>query len=542
MKFGYQLGKVLWSEDEDQFGKNHPGCVSGIFHALHHQYSHSNVKKIVPYKGNRRYTRVSDDEDPFGILNFLDPESNHILVDKSNKKTSLTKKRSLKARIKALVSEEQNQEVVPSPRLQRTYSVHHSESNEWVHPIGFFSENVNSETESPSNVTNPESKDFRDILDMFEVDKELFTNMLQEGPKVYDAKPKLTKSGSYPSNLKPTTLQDKLNEFYTKSKFKKLDCLNSNKGNFIKRASSLNESTDRYARWFDFSVDNEAVLRPSSSLKLINKSDNFSNVQEPSFLSRNHSLNQERNSVSTQDCECLNEVMDNIDNLSEKEYSTCPQEEEIQSEFHIIEGTDLVCNSQENFEKEIETIKINKQMKSISSKRQYQDDDDFTYVKLILERSGFIQNGFEQKWYSSNQALNPFLFQEIESEYVHDPDRFVEELNELSHRLLIFELVDDVLVTMYERSLTYYPKSLSSLCHVRSLPCGPRVLDEVWKCVSQMVDLKTDMNQPIDHVVSRDLGSDDGWMNLQLDSECVALDLEDLILDEILEELLCEFS
>ena len=115
MKFGYQLGKVLWSEDEDQLGKNHPGCVSGIFHALHHQYSHSNVKKIVPYKGSfsiqitsrlsaiyvyiticlylywkyfwflvfylgNRYTRVSDDEDPFGNLNFLDPESNHILV------------------------------------------------------------------------------------------------------------------------------------------------------------------------------------------------------------------------------------------------------------------------------------------------------------------------------------------------------------------------------------------------------------------------------------------------------------------------------
>ncbi|KAI3750063.1 hypothetical protein L2E82_20687 [Cichorium intybus] len=552
---------MMWTEDGDQFDKTNPGCISGIFHALHHQYWHSNVKKIIPHrshkelikhaKRNRRYKRVSDDEDSFEVLKLFDPETSHILVDKSNRKINSTQKRSLKARIKALVSEEQDQEVVPSPRLQRTYSVHHSESNEWVHPIIFFPENVNNE--SPSNVTNPESKDSRDVLEMFEVDKDLFTNILQE---VYDTKPKLTKSGSFPSsyrNLKPTTLKDKLNEFYTKSKSKKLDSLNSNNDMRIKRASSLNESTtDRYARLFDFNVGNEAVvLRASRSLKLMKGSDNFFNLQEPGFLTRNHSLAHEKNPVSftlglnsIQDYECLNlnELVDKSDNLSENEHSTCPQEEEIQSNFHILEGPDLACNSQENIEKEIEIVNINKQIKPKSSRKQYQDDDDFTYVKQILERSGFMKNGFQQTWYSSNQPLDPFVFQEIESEYVHNPENFVEELNELSHRLLIFELVDDILLTMYERSLTYFPKALSSLCHIRPAPNGPVIHDEVWKCVSKMVEFKPDMNQSLDYIVSRDLGSDDGWMNLQLDSECVALDLEDLILDDILEELLCECS
>lgn len=198
----------------------------------------------------------------------------------------------------------------------------------------------------------------------------------------------------------------------------------------------------------------------------------------------------------------------------------------------------LPAGFQEKFAKEIKMVSSKKHMES--SMRNYYQDDDFTYVKQILERSGFIKNGFQQTWFSSNQPLDPFIFQEIESQYFHDPELFAEDFNELSHRLLIFDLVDDVLLTMYERLLTYYPKSLSSSCHIHPAPTGLRVLDEVWKRVSRLVNLKPDMFEPLDYIVSRDLGNDDSWMNLQLDSECVALDLEDLILDEVLEEVLFE--
>lgn len=167
-------------------------------------------------------------------------------------------------------------------------------------------------------------------------------------------------------------------------------------------------------------------------------------------------------------------------------------------------------------------------------------NDDFTYVKKILERSGFIKNGFQQTWYSSNQLLDPLVFQVIESHYLHDPERFAEEVIELSHRLLIFDLVDEVLLSMYDRSSTYYPKKLSSFCHIRPAPTGLLVLDEVWNTVSRLLNFKHDDNESLNDIVSRDLRSDDGWMNLQFDSECVGLDLEDLILDEVLEEVLFE--
>lgn len=290
-------------------------------------------------------------------------------VDQTNKKTCSTQKKSLKARIKSLVSEEndaeQDTDFVPSPKLQRTYSIHHLETNEWVHPIIFFPEN---DTESPesftthSDVTDPKINDSRDILDMFEVDKKIFENILQDRSQSSDTKAKLTKSGSFPLKLK-----DKINEFYTISKAeKRLDSgknsnYNHNDNNVrrLRRISSLNESTDRY-------VGKEATLRRSMSLKLTNESENLLHDQESTlfrdtYLRRSYSQ-KERNPVSlllgtdkctelntTEDCESLNEVIDKSDDLSafdevtygltsEESNHQISQDEMVQSEFEISEG------------------------------------------------------------------------------------------------------------------------------------------------------------------------------------------------------------
>ncbi|KAL9994977.1 putative protein TRM32 [Helianthus debilis subsp. tardiflorus] len=583
------MAKVLWIEDEEGFNqshRSHPGCMSGIFHALDYHYWHSNVKKILPHrkhedfikhtKRNRRYQRFSGDQDSFEVLRLLDAKTSHIQMDQRNRKTSSTQKRSLKAHIKALVSEhndkEQDQDLVPSPKLYRTFSIHHLETDEWVHPIIFFPENA---TESPvssktqSKVTCPEVNESQDILDMFEVDKELFINTLQDRVQPSVIRPTLTKSGSFPTayksygrtrSLMPMKLKDKLNETYTTSKAEKIknskDDLNNNDIIRLRRISSLNESADRYTLLFDSSVGKEATLRSSRSLKLTDGSESILSSQQPSSLRRNNPIQEshdtyycrsysqnERNPVSLpvedkcddpHDLEAdegnhqISQVITRQSPVLLVEYS--PPDEKVQ----ISEDLDLLINSHENLKKEIKTVN-SKQHMDLSMK-----DDDFTYVKKILEQSGFLNNGFQQTWYSSNQPLDPFLFQELESQYVHDPELFAEEINELSHRLLIFDLVDEVLLTIYERSLTYYPKKLSSFCHVRPAPTGSLVLYEIWTCVSQLIKLKHNINESLNDIVSRDLGSDDGWMNLQSDSECVGLDLDDLILDEVLEELLVE--
>ncbi|KAI3819666.1 hypothetical protein L1987_13512 [Smallanthus sonchifolius] len=583
------MAKALWIEDEEQFDQRrsaHPGCMSGIFHALDYHYwkilPHRKHEDLIKHaKGNGRYRRISDDEDAFEVLRLLDAKTSHIQMDRRNRKRSSTQKRSLKARIKALVSEDQD--FVPTPKLHRTYSIHHLENNEWVHPIVFYHENgtespVNSETHS--NVIRPEISDSQDILDMFEVDKDVFVNTLKGRSQASVITPKLTKSGSFPTayrSLMPMKLKDKVNETYTISKYGKIKNLNDdvNRNDVIRlrRISSLNESADRYTRLFDFSVGKEATLRSSRSLKLTSGSESILSAQQPTSFRRNipiqeshdayfHRCSSQNNKYaelnSTQDRESLNEVIDKSDHFSENEDSPeanslafgkdshglkieednnqisqeitqqspvlvpeyCPPDEKVQ----ISEGLYL---SKENLKKEIKTINSKKHM-DLSMK-----DDDFTYVKKILERSGFLKYGFQQ-------TLDPFMFQELESQYFHDPDRFAEDVNILSHHLLLFDLVDEVLLTMYERSSTYYPKKLSSFCHIRPAPTGSRAVDEVWNSMSQQINLKHDLNESLNDIVARYLGSDDGWMSLQSDSECVGLDLEDLILDDVLEELLFE--
>ncbi|KAD6119820.1 hypothetical protein R6Q59_025825 [Mikania micrantha] len=578
------MGKVLWIEDEEKLDKSRPGCMSGIFRTLdchHWLFKHA--------KRNRRYKRISDDDqDPFEVVKLLDTKTSHILT---NRRTLPAKKRLLKARINALVSEdndkEQDQDYVSSPKLQRTYSIHHLETNEWVHPIIFFPENVTENKVSSKanvNLPNPETHNSRDILDIFKVDKELFVSTIQHRSPSSVTKPKLTKSGSFPTayksfsrNLMPMKLKDKLNEIYTISKAEKTknsnDGLNSKNITHFRRIASLNESATRF---LDFSVSKEATLCHSRSLKVTNRSENrLSNdlnqgshdtyfLRSSSQIERNPCLSpliidKHAELNSTQDCESLNKVVDTSDAFLEKEHSPkskytefsedafglkieednhqiigeftqentvivpeyCPQEENVQ----ISKGFE------ENVEKEIKTVNNKKRMESSTK------DDDFNYVKKILERSGFLKNGFQQTWYSLNQPLDPFIFQEIESHYYHVPERFAEEVNALSHRLLVFDLVDEVLLKMYERSLSYYPKKLSSFCHTRPAPTRSLVLDEVWNTVSRLLNFKHDNNESLNDIVSRDLRSDDGWMNLQLDSECVGLDLEDLILDEVLEEV-----
>ncbi|KAF5797147.1 hypothetical protein HanRHA438_Chr08g0372271 [Helianthus annuus] len=513
------MAKVLWVEDEDN---GHPGCISNIFHVK---------KKILPHrKGNRKYKKKSDYHNYFEVLKLFDAETSHIMVDQSNKKTFPTLKRSLKARIKAFISEvndkeqeqEQDQDFVSSPKLQRTYSIHHLETNEWVHPIIFFPENVTETSKTHVDLTNPQVNDSWDILEMFKVDKEIFINTLQNRSLSSITEPKLAKSVS--RNLMPMKLEDKLNESYSVSKAEKMRNSHDDDVIRLRRVSSLNESATRY---FDFGISKEATMRASRSLKSTYASANLlmndlSQGSCDAYFVRSCSRN-ERSTVS------LSLHNDQISQEITQESSV------LVTEYHTPdEKVKILQGFQENFEKEIKTINNKKQMGSSTK------DDDFTYVKKILERSGYIKNGFQQTWHSTNPPLDPFVFQQIESHYVHDPERFAEEVNELSHRLLIFDLVDEVLLTMYERSCTYYPKELSSYCHISPAPNGSLVFDEVWKSVSRLLDFEHDINESLNDIVTCDLKSDDGWMNLQLDYECVGLDLEDLILDEVLEEVVFE--
>ncbi|XP_009353681.1 protein TRM32 [Pyrus x bretschneideri] len=167
-------------------------------------------------------------------------------------------------------------------------------------------------------------------------------------------------------------------------------------------------------------------------------------------------------------------------------------------------------------------------------------DSEFSYVRYVLELSGFIGQEHLGAWYSLDQPLDPTMFMELEDCFQHEPESYEDQLTSgnCDHRLL-FDLVNETLLAVYERSYTYFPRALYFSGNIRPMPKGQRLLDDVWTRVSSYLSLRPEMDQSLDDVVARDLAKGDRWMNLQWETECVALELEELIFDGLLDEVIC---
>ncbi|PRQ43266.1 hypothetical protein RchiOBHm_Chr3g0466591 [Rosa chinensis] len=166
------------------------------------------------------------------------------------------------------------------------------------------------------------------------------------------------------------------------------------------------------------------------------------------------------------------------------------------------------------------------------------DMAEFNYVRDVLEFSGFKGNECLGTWHADDPPVYPLLYEGAEGCFVLDPDCAGNEEDGECDHLLLFDLINEVLMEIYGRSYNYCPTALSSLCYIRLMPAGHHVLKEVWALISWYLSLRPDVDQSLDYIVSNDLAKNDGWMNLQFDSECIGIELEDLIFDELLEEAL----
>lgn len=166
-------------------------------------------------------------------------------------------------------------------------------------------------------------------------------------------------------------------------------------------------------------------------------------------------------------------------------------------------------------------------------------DNDLEYVRDLLERSGFTKNALKWKWHSLDQPLSPSVFEETEANWHQELECTKEEdlWSSCYHHHLLFELVNEELAHLYDASYTYYPKAISSSCHVRRFPLGDRLLQEIFSHIMSLMSLKPEEMQSLGSVIGLDLKKNDGWMNLQVESEDTALEIEDMIFDELLEEL-----
>lgn len=162
------------------------------------------------------------------------------------------------------------------------------------------------------------------------------------------------------------------------------------------------------------------------------------------------------------------------------------------------------------------------------------DDPELNYVREILELSGFNEDGYVGTWYSMDQPLDPSVFKELEVPFQHELDF----TGNWDHQLL-FDLVNETLVDIHETSYTYFPRALSfSGSKHRPMPKGQHLLEDVWKRISSYLSVRPEMDKSLDDVVARDLAKGDRWLNLQWETEYVALELEDLIFEELLHEVI----
>nr|GMD67106.1 protein TRM32-like [Ipomoea batatas] len=197
---------------------------------------------------------------------------------------------------------------------------------------------------------------------------------------------------------------------------------------------------------------------------------------------------------------------------------------------------DCAINSSESFCTDSEMDE--KASKHSQSYKMEMDDPDLCFVMAILECSGFTENFFQGTWYSSEQPLNPSVFEEVESCWDQEFQSSREEICMFFHHQMLFDLINEVLAQIYDRSFSYYPAALSSCSRIRSLPTGKHIIAEVCSSITSMLNLKPEAKQSLDSIVARDLEKDYGWMNLQTESEFVALEVEGILFEDLLDEIL----
>ncbi|KAJ1394396.1 hypothetical protein SESBI_34197 [Sesbania bispinosa] len=213
-----------------------------------------------------------------------------------------------------------------------------------------------------------------------------------------------------------------------------------------------------------------------------------------------------------------------------KEYQAAIAASDSKSKPESIDRVDNVAEQQEsNMDslKVAETTESAKKVEILTKQLNYEiphfhvdtrDKAEFNYVKYVLEISGLTGNDCLSAWHSSDQPIDPLLYEEMEG----DPDFCTYEAGQCNHHVL-FDLINETLLEIYGKSYCYLPIQLSYLPHIHPMSVGCHILHQVWTHMSKCMRSKP--GQTIDDHVNRDLTKHDEWVNLQLCAECVGLEL-----------------
>lgn len=150
-------------------------------------------------------------------------------------------------------------------------------------------------------------------------------------------------------------------------------------------------------------------------------------------------------------------------------------------------------------------------------------EDEFEYVNIVMEASGFKYSECFGRWHSSDQPLSPSLFDQVEVSSSHLSN----------NKKLLFDCINEVLMEVHERFYGCSPWVSFVKPNIQVTPLGKYVVREVWKgvdCHLLRVPCK------LDQIVGKDMEEDRKWMDLRFDVESIGMEIEYDILEELLEE------
>ncbi|CAN6229174.1 unnamed protein product [Urochloa humidicola] len=157
------------------------------------------------------------------------------------------------------------------------------------------------------------------------------------------------------------------------------------------------------------------------------------------------------------------------------------------------------------------------------------DDKDArdSFIKAVLEASELLSDCVEDLhiWYTEEPLLDISVLAEVGNSYCLTDDA-----------VLLFDCVEEVLVKIRDTFFGVCPWVAFLKHNVRPAPVGRHLVQEVAKGIHSLVGNEL-LPNTLEQVMMKDLDSG-SWLDLRCDSESVAVELWDGLLDDLLEEMI----
>ncbi|XP_038708067.1 uncharacterized protein LOC120003245 isoform X2 [Tripterygium wilfordii] len=159
--------------------------------------------------------------------------------------------------------------------------------------------------------------------------------------------------------------------------------------------------------------------------------------------------------------------------------------------------------------------------------KTYMDDKEqiVEYIKVVLQASDLKCDEIYLMSSSSEELLDPLLFQELGLEF------FSDEL--CCNKKLLFDCINEVLVDLYQPYFGCSPWSSFVKPSIRPIHDMKNATLEVWEGVNWHLT-PLPLPHTLDQMVKKDLAKTGTWMDLRLDTESIIFEMGEVIFEELM--------